>query len=225
MKAIYLLIFACVLSVQAVVAQNDTLIGVLRDANEQIVKNYPVVLGKVKPRKVKTDKNGIFMITKANLNDTLYINIKSQKRDIKVPVNGMNFISITMKEGSFDVNHTMEPDIYILQNMARERNKTTATTVMNKKDISESGCMDIYCLLSRMSGVTVSGTNVRIRGISSINSGTDALVVLDGVTTQDISILNAIPIRDVNEITVLKDGSSYGALGANGVIVIKTGNK
>lgn len=223
MKAIYLFIIACVLSGQTVMAQTDTIIGVLRDANEQIVKNYPVVLGKIKPRKVKTDKNGIFIITKANLNDTLYITIKSQKRDIKVPVNGNNFISITMKEGSFEVNRAMEPDIYMLQNMARERNKTTATTVMTKKEISESACLDVYCLLSRMSGVTVSGSDVRIRGISSLYAGTNALIVLDGTPSQDTSVLRSIPVQDINEITVLKDGSNYGILGANGVIVIKTG--
>ena len=40
---------------------------------------------------------------------------------------------------------------------------------------------------------------------------------------QDSSIMSTITVQDIEEITVLKDATQYGAMGANGAILIKTG--
>lgn len=64
---------------------------------------------------------------------------------------------------------------------------------------------------------------VRIRGVGSINAGTDPLYVVDGVPYDgDLSSINS---ADIESMTVLKDAAStalYGARAANGVIVITT---
>lgn len=60
-----------------------------------------------------------------------------------------------------------------------------------------------------------------VRGINSINSGTDPLFIVDGTAVHDISFLNP---RDVKSVSVLKDASAsiYGTRGACGVILITT---
>ncbi len=74
------------------------------------------------------------------------------------------------------------------------------------------------------SGAPGASTTVRIRGISSLNAGTDPLYIMDGVqiTAGDFSAINA---NDIERINVLKDASAtsiYGSKGANGVIIIET---
>ena len=73
----------------------------------------------------------------------------------------------------------------------------------------------------RVPGVEVSPNNqIHIRGINSINAGTDPLVIVDGVESD----LGSVNPRDVHSVDVLKDASSsiYGVRGANGVIIITT---
>ena len=63
-----------------------------------------------------------------------------------------------------------------------------------------------------------------IRGTSSINGNTDALIVIDDVPSNSSEFRNLNP-NDIESYTVLKDAGAtalYGNKGANGVVVIKT---
>lgn len=64
---------------------------------------------------------------------------------------------------------------------------------------------------------------IRIRGVGSINAGSNPLYVVDGVPFDgDLSSINS---ADIESMTVLKDAAStalYGARGANGIIMITT---
>lgn len=77
--------------------------------------------------------------------------------------------------------------------------------------------------LTSASGAPGSKATIKIRGIGSINAGTDPLVIVDGAPySGDLNNLNP---NDVESMTVLKDAASnalYGARGANGVIMITT---
>ncbi len=86
-------------------------------------------------------------------------------------------------------------------------------------------------LQGRSSGVTIATSSgqpgadatVRVRGITSIESGTAPLYVVDGVPiTGGLDYLNS---NDIESLEVLKDAAStaiYGTRGANGVIIITT---
>jgi TonB-dependent SusC/RagA subfamily outer membrane receptor len=67
---------------------------------------------------------------------------------------------------------------------------------------------------------------ISIRGTSSVNSGTEPLVIVDGVPMSSFADASRqISPKDVASITVLKDAGStaiYGLRGANGVILITT---
>ncbi len=78
----------------------------------------------------------------------------------------------------------------------------------------------------RVPGVRFLGDNLIIRGINSINSSIDALVVVDGVAVSSFADANAmIAPSDVASISVLKDAGAtgiYGMRGSNGVVLITT---
>jgi TonB-linked SusC/RagA family outer membrane protein len=86
-------------------------------------------------------------------------------------------------------------------------------------------------LLGAVSGVQVLNNNgqpgesatIRIRGVGSINAGTDPLYLVDGIPFDgDMSSINT---HDIESVTVLKDAASmslYGARGANGIVAITT---
>lgn len=80
--------------------------------------------------------------------------------------------------------------------------------------------------ISFESGAPTSKATFNIRGATSLNGGS-ALILVDGVETNDLSLLNP---QDIESVSVLKDASSaavYGARAAFGVVLITTkkGNK
>lgn len=152
----------------------------------------------------------------------MFVTIKKTRNVVKVPVNGYNYITITLENSTFNAERSFEPDEALKEIMERERNKIVSSSVMNKEEIQKTGCRDLYCLLRRMSGITFADGSVRIRASVSLNSPSDPLVVVDGIP-MDLSVLNTIPVEDVSELKVLKDAGEYGVRGANGAIVIKTG--
>ncbi|NCV19543.1 MAG: TonB-dependent receptor, partial [Rhodobacterales bacterium] len=64
---------------------------------------------------------------------------------------------------------------------------------------------------------------VRIRGYSTTNDN-NPLYVIDGIQTTDPNVMRDINPNDIENISVLKDGSAaiYGARASNGVIVVTT---
>lgn len=119
-----------------------------------------------------------------------------------------------------------EDSIYVGYGHIKRKNLTTAVSKVDVVDIQMQGYTSIgEYLKGRVPGLQVlkngSGYRYLIRGISSINSPTDPLFIVDGVEVIDIDFLNP---NDVATVEVLKDASAsiYGNRGACGVIVITT---
>lgn len=87
----------------------------------------------------------------------------------------------------------------------------------------------------RRSGTPNNGANLYLRNVSSLYTSNQPLIVVDGVIYDNSDYggsiisnnvtnpLAYIDIKDIDNITVVKDGSStYGTKGANGVILITT---
>jgi TonB-linked SusC/RagA family outer membrane protein len=65
------------------------------------------------------------------------------------------------------------------------------------------------------------GSQIQLRGVTTIQGNTNPLVIVDGVP----GTLETVPINDVESISVLKDGSAaavYGSRASNGVILVTT---
>jgi TonB-linked SusC/RagA family outer membrane protein len=89
--------------------------------------------------------------------------------------------------------------------------------------------------INPVSGMPGARSTILIRGPSSLYLNTTPLIIIDGVIysnqTYDNSVLNGfafnplayIEVNDIDNITVVKDGSSlYGAKAGNGIIYIQT---
>lgn len=87
----------------------------------------------------------------------------------------------------------------------------------------------------RRSGVQGAGAYLTMRGFNSLYATNKPLLVVDGMIYDDedygsgiiqhnsTSPLSMIDVKDIQDVSVLKDGSSlYGTKGANGVIIITT---
>lgn len=78
--------------------------------------------------------------------------------------------------------------------------------------------------MQRAANGTAALDAVRLRGTTSLTSGNDPLIIVDGVFG-DITMLTSIYPTDIESFTILKDASEtaqYGSRGASGVIEITT---
>lgn len=117
-------------------------------------------------------------------------------------------------------------------NTVREDRSSSDSEQRDRNEVRNNGNSELRELsdyLVRIAGVSVTGsgpgTQVRIRGTSSLIGGNEPLYVLDGrVMGQSYSSVSFISREDIESVRVLKgsDASSYGSRGANGVIEIIT---
>src|SRR5690606_6806413 len=172
-----------------------------------------------------------------------YIGYKTQE----IAVNGQTTINITLAEDA----EALSEVVVIGYGTTTKKDATGAVDAISSDDITTvSAANPAEALRGKVAGVQISqtngepggGINIRVRGNSSVRSGNDPLIVVDGIPLaggnisaggSDIglgssapkSALNFINQDDIESITVLKDASStaiYGSRGANGVVIITT---
>lgn len=101
---------------------------------------------------------------------------------------------------------------------AKDMMKRTPTNVAQGLQGAAAGVM-----VTAQDGAPDGKTQVRIRGVATINGSAQPLYVVDGIQVgTDASFINP---SDIESMEVLKDASAtaiYGAAGANGVIMITT---
>lgn len=192
-----------------------------------------------------TDLDGKFSIDNVNSENTLvvsYIGYTKQEVNIK----NRNDITIVMK----DDTQTLDEVVVVGYGTMKKRDLTGAITSVSADKIKERSYSNVMQSLSgQMPGVQISQSSgapgfapsIKIRGASSINSGTTPLYVIDGIPLEDATNsngtnaasdlsynqnpLNSINPNDIESVEVLKDASSaaiYGSRGANGVVIITT---
>lgn len=158
-------------------------------------------------------------------------------------------------ESSLDIQ--LESDVTALSEVVvvgygevKKTDATGAVAVVSQEKFNKGFQTSAEQLIQgRVAGVQITSTsgepgassNIRIRGASSIRSGNNPLIVLDGVPLdgRDVSAgadvgagrqsarnpLNFINPADIETMNILKDASAtaiYGSRGANGVIIITT---
>lgn len=178
---------------------------------------------------VKGTQNG----TVTNTEGKFSLNITSQDKILVV-----SFIGYTTKEiGIAGNNYSISLDpvsadieelVVVGYGVQKTADVTSSVTTVKADKFTQGATKDAAQLIQgKVSGLTVStssgdptsGTQIMLRGISTLMSSTDPLVIIDGVPGS----LTSVAPEDIASIDVLKDGSAaaiYGTRGNNGVIFI-----
>src|SRR6266498_2772926 len=139
-------------------------------------------------------------------------------------VRGNNTVDVAMRSQTTSLNEV----VVVGYGSQKKKDITGAISVVNVNNLRTvpSGTTESL-LQGQASGVTIinsgvpgGGSNVRIRGITSVGS-TDPLVIIDGTPAS----LHDLNVNDIESMQVLKDAGAaaiYGVRGSNGVIVITT---
>jgi TonB-linked SusC/RagA family outer membrane protein len=142
----------------------------------------------------------------------------------EVEIGANDILNVSLKQTAGSLNEV----IVTGYGSQRKKDLTGAVTVVNVANFKAVPSGSATSLLQgQAAGVTVinsgtpgGGSNVRIRGITSIGSS-DPTVIIDG-TPGNMQDLN---VNDIESIQVLKDAGAaaiYGLRGSNGVIIITT---
>jgi TonB-dependent SusC/RagA subfamily outer membrane receptor len=150
---------------------------------------------------------------------------------LKVSARGFTTVKVKLKPNTklALVNLNLKPgeknrEIAVGYGHVKDSEKLNAVANLNSGDMDFSQYSNLYEVIrGRFAGVQIVNGEIIIRGQNSINSGSSALIVVDGIPSGS-SVMSSIPPIQVKSINVIKDGSSaiYGSRGANGVVLIET---
>jgi TonB-linked SusC/RagA family outer membrane protein len=198
-----------------------------------------------------TDIEGNFVVKNVNTKHKLSITSIGYKT-FTVAINTKTDFSIQLDQAGADLGEVVifsRPQTSNGLVNISEKDLTTAVSRISAKDMEEMQAASIdQALQGRLSGVDITASsgdpgaamNIRIRGVSSINSTGIPLIVLDGMPLETeipsdfnfgsadeqgyAQLLNISP-ADIKDITVLKDAAAtavWGSRASNGVLVITT---
>ena len=186
------------------------------------------VLEKGTTNGVITDMNGNYSITVTKSPAILqfsYIGMQSIEKQVSTSTR----IDLTMESSAQQVD-----EVVVVAYGVRKKGTITGSVSTVKAEKMENVPTPSFdqALQGQAPGLTVLATSgepskpatFQIRGVNSINSGTEPLFILDGIAISS-SDFNTLSPNDIESISVLKDASStsiYGARAANGVVVITT---
>ena len=172
-----------------------------------------------------TDVDGRYSLTVENEESVLlysYIGFKSTS----ATVGAQSTIDIVLVDDAAQLDEI----VVIGYGTERRRDVLGAIASVDEEAITQTTPVNAFdAIQGRLAGVQITsnggpgaGSDIRIRGTSTLSAGTDPLYVVDGQQLENIDNLNP---NDIASIEVLKDGASaaiYGSKSANGVVIITT---
>jgi len=225
MKRFLLILSVCMLTFGQVMAQSQTITGKVLSAGD----NEPIIGASVQVKGTQkgtiTDIDGQFSI-EVEPGATLVVSfIGMSSREIAAA----DGVVVTLSEDTKQLEEVM----VVAFGTATKKSFTGAASVVKADEINKRQASNVTeTLVGQVAGVqglSNSGqpgttSNIRIRGIGSMNSSNAPLYVIDGIPASDDAV-STLSNSDIESVTVLKDAASnalYGARGANGVILITT---
>lgn len=199
--------------------------GVVKDVNGDPLLGASVLV-KGTSKGTLTNMDGEYTLENIEKNSTLLVSYVGYT-SIEVKVDG-SVINVVLQEDVKQMNEV----VVVGYGVQRKSDLTGAVASMKTSEALKSlpSTNISNTLQGSLAGVSVvSGTGdpskemtIRIRGVNSISSDNQPLVVVDGFIGGSLKSLNP---SDIQSIEVLKDASAtavYGSLGANGVILVTT---
>ena len=226
---VLMFLFFCNCFLPCVYAQENTdritVTGKVTDENNLPLANATIkVAGE--NTSVLSKEDGTFSIAIKKNGRLLFSYVGYGEQEIDVQGNSIR--NVQFSRASMDLNAVT----VIGYGTQRSKNVSGAVARISSKEINQVAIVSAdQAILGRVAGVQVSQNSgepggeisVRIRGIASITSGSDPLIVVDGIP---LSVnLRAINPNDIESIDVLKDAAAsaiYGSRASAGVILITT---
>ncbi|CAN1508121.1 OMP_RagA_SusC, TonB-linked outer membrane protein, SusC/RagA family [Flavobacteriaceae bacterium] len=207
-------------------AQTVEIKGIVSDSKTQLgILGVNISIKKTK-KGVATDLNGNYYI-KVNVNDSvIFSSIGYVSQEFKIEKS--QILNISLLE---EANKLEEVIVNIGYGTQKRKNVTNAISTIKSDAFDDRPLFNVgQALQGNAAGVNVIqpsgkpgvGLDIRIRGLSSINSGNNPMFVIDGVQTYDS---NGISTDDILDIQILKDATAtaiYGVNGSAGVVLITT---
>jgi TonB-linked SusC/RagA family outer membrane protein len=209
-------------------AQTLDVKGVVKDTNSG--ETLPGVSVVIKGTTIgtETDFDGLFMLSNVKKGSILVFNYLGMKPK-EVVVKSAE-INVFLEESA----EALDEIVVVGYGTQKKKEVTGAVSVIDSKAIEKLNPTRVeQALQGQIAGVNItsssgspgSGSNIRIRGVST-NGDSSPLILVDGNVISDLSVLNP---NDIKSINVLKDATAgiYGVRAANGVVLIttKTGRK
>jgi len=206
------------------VYSQDTISGSVTDENNNPIPGASIVVEGTN-KGVVTDFDGNYSISASTGEQLTFSSLGFGSQT--VTIGSQTQINITL---STAVDLLDEVVVSGYQTQQRRTLSGAIGTVDTEETFKTPATNAAEALQGRVAGVQVTSGGgpgaapvVRIRGYSTTNDNSP-LWVIDGVQTTDANIMRDINPKDIDQISVLKDGAAaiYGARASNGVIVVTT---
>ncbi len=225
MRKLFLILMTLIVSGLAVSAQTRSYQGTVVDATT----SEPLIGATILPlgggQGVATDVEGKFKL-----------NVPANVKEIQVSYVGYKTVKVPLTQNVVvkmqTTDQTLDDVMVVAFGTTTKEAFTGSAAVVGSGELQKRTTTNVAdALIGSVPGLQMrsstgspgSDGSINIRGISSLYSGIEPLVIVDGAPYT--ASLSNIPQSDIASISVLKDAASaalYGARGAAGVIIITT---
>ena len=207
-------------------AQN-TIKGTVTDPNGDLLPGASLTV-KGTTRGVTTDFDGAFTLVAA-VGETIEVSYLGYET-ASFKVDAKKTYKIVLKESAAQLDEI----VVVGYGTQKKVNLTGAVqTVTFKDEVNQPVTNSSQLMYGRFSGVQLTqtsgspgadGSSIQIRGIGTFGSRSP-IIVIDNIQYTGLAAFNALAPSDIESISVLKDASSlaiYGAIAANGIVIVTT---
>lgn len=206
--------------------KNRQITGTVTDPSGEPIIGASVVVKGGKFVGTVTDIDGNFSLSvePGSTLEVSYIGYATQT----INVGTSSTFNIQLKENNLQLDEV----VVVGYGVQRKRDVSTSVSSVKAEELANNPSSDFrQALVGKMPGVQVTqpsgdpegAVRIRVRGISTVNAGSDPLYIVDGVPMErGFANLNT---NDIESIEVLKDASAaaiYGSRGSNGVVLVTT---
>lgn len=177
--------------------------------------------------------DGLFVLRDVNAHATLLfkgLNVETSEVGVggrsdlatitlKTKITALNEINVAVSTGYQTISKERSAGSFSKPDMQTVATRSTSMNILQRLDGQIPGLV-----INNSPSASTDGSTFLIRGLNTIESSKNPLVVVDGMAV-DVSRISTINPQDVADITVLKDATAasiWGARASNGVIVITT---
>lgn len=192
--------------------------GLVKDFSGKGVKVRVFV--KNSDKRTVADREGRFGLTNLKPTDTLLLQYRREK--VEIPLDGRRSLKVLWggEQPSYDEDEEL---VDLGFGYVKRREYAGSSSGITGEMMLQKGFTDLQtALLALVPGLQLINGELVIRGQSSVNSSSAALIVCDGMP---VSSLNSISIYEVKSVEVQRGNNMYGVRGGNGVILIRTRDK